>query len=141
MRHTPTQSSSEPRLEPLASSFQFANTFSHSANNGPFTWELFDFPFWRQWLLQNFPLAVMCAVTYLVLVFIGRRLMVFKKPYKLKTVLVIWNISFAVFSAMAFWRTFPDLWLVLWQADGFYKSVCSRYTIIQHVHTLYTCIT
>jgi len=49
-----------------------------------------------------------------------------RSPYKLKSILVVWNVIFAVFSLVAFLRTFPDLLYALRKPDGFYHSVCSR---------------
>ncbi|CAL8113032.1 unnamed protein product [Orchesella dallaii] len=109
--------------------FEFGNVFTsgHAHMNQAYAWENFDFLFWRGWMSKNFHLAVLICFSYVALVFTGRRWMINRHPYKLKTPLVLWNIAFAAFSFAAFWRTFPDLWLVVWQKeqDGFYKSVCS----------------
>lgn len=106
--------------------FQFGNVVSDSFSHEAFTWERFDFPAWRRWMQQNFSVAVVLAVIYLVLVFSGKRWMANKQPLELRSCLVVWNITFTVFSCLAFWRTFPDLWAVLW-VDGWHKSVCSRF--------------
>lgn len=128
-----TTTAHSPPLPIHSHNFQFANTLVISNDHAAFPWEQFNFPFWRRWALENISVPVVFAIVYLTLVFLARKWMIQKDPFKLRKVLVIWNVGFSVFSAVAFWRTFPDLWLVLKEKDGFYKSVCSRYIYIKQL--------
>ncbi|CAL8123749.1 unnamed protein product [Orchesella dallaii] len=80
---------------------------------------------WRQWMFTNWHWSVYASVIYVALVFYGQWLMKDKTPLKLRKVLTLWNITLALFSAMGFFRSAPELLVSALQPDGLHRSVCS----------------
>ncbi|XP_054153848.1 elongation of very long chain fatty acids protein 6-like [Oppia nitens] len=78
-----------------------------------------------QWMSANWTTAVYWITAYLIVVFGGQHLMATRKPYKLRTALVVWNTCLALFSIVGTLRTLPELVHVIsW--FGFSHSVCSN---------------
>ncbi|ODN04553.1 putative fatty acid elongation protein 3 [Orchesella cincta] len=82
---------------------------------------------WRQWMFTNWHYSVYASVIYVALVFYGQWLMKDKSPMKLRKVLTLWNITLALFSAMGFFRSAPELFVSAIQPDGLHRSVCYLY--------------
>jgi hypothetical protein len=116
--------------------FPFGNIVGETPHIVPYSWEKFDFSFWRRWMGSNFHLAFLVALLYVFLVFRGKSWMKDRSPFNVKSILILWNTGFALFSLAAFCRTFPDLLNALRKENGFYHSVCSRYVCS---FTLRTC--
>lgn len=80
---------------------------------------------WRQWMFTHWHWSVYASIVYICIVFVGQWLMKDKQPLKLRKVLTAWNVTLALFSAMGFWRSAPELIVsVLKPGHGFHRSVC-----------------
>ena len=85
--------------------------------------ENFDSHAARTWMLRNWMNAFWMSAVYLIVIFCGRSLMTKRPRFELRTPLVIWNLTLAVFSALGALRTIPEIIFVL-QHHDFYASVC-----------------
>lgn len=79
---------------------------------------------WRQWMFSHWHWSVYASGIYLMIVFYGQYWMQDRQPFKLRKVLTAWNMSLAVFSAMGFVRSAPELLVSVMKPDGFHRSVC-----------------
>lgn len=91
-----------------------------------------NFPYneWRIWMGHNWKLAVHISFIYIMGIFVGQKWMKGRQPYKLETTLKIWNFVLAVFSAVGFLRSIPEVVHLLNRPSGFYRISCSRFVII-----------
>ncbi|CAG7825357.1 unnamed protein product [Allacma fusca] len=80
----------------------------------------------RQWIGENWYISIYAAVIYVNLIFIGGHWMKNRQPFQLRRLLTAWNIGLALFSAIGFFRTAPEVFHILKQSNGFHQSVCSR---------------
>lgn len=106
----------------------------------------FEFPFERtfhytekrQWMQENWHSAFYWIGIYMVLVFGGRAYMSQRPAFKLKPLLITWNIGLATFSILGALRTLPEMVHVL-RYFGFYHSVCNpSYNEITRVSSYWT---
>ena len=91
-----------------------------------YSWEHFELTRWRLWMGRNWALSLYASILYICLIFGGQKLMANRPPFALRGALTAWNILLATFSIMGFLRTAPELFHVLKDESGFYKSVCVR---------------
>jgi len=89
-----------------------------------YSWEKFDFPFWKNWIGENWTLSLHFTVLYVSLIAIGRKWMEKRDPLQIKKFLVAWNILLASFSIVAFCRSVPELLVTLTEKNGLHKSIC-----------------
>jgi elongation of very long chain fatty acids protein 6 len=92
----------------------------------PYSFELFDLTKSRKWFWKNWTLTLYISAVYVILIYVGQRVMKNRAPFQLRPLLALWNFSLATFSAFAFIRTVPELLHVLQGPNGFHKSVCIR---------------
>ena len=82
----------------------------------------FDYNQAKKWMENNWNTAFYWIAWYLVIVFGGQKWMSNRQAYKLKPLLVVWNVLLATFSIAGTIRTLPQLIHVL-STSGFSHSV------------------
>ena len=82
----------------------------------------FDYIGPRKWMEDNWHTSFYWAALYMVVVFGGQAWMSNRSAYKLRLLLVIWNVFLASFSIIGTLRTFPEMVHVL-RTFGFSHSV------------------
>ncbi|KAI1285169.1 putative fatty acid elongation protein 3 [Halotydeus destructor] len=85
----------------------------------------FDYYGRRRWLQANWFHSVVIAAVYLVLVLLGRSVMKSRSGFSLKSVLFIWNLLLAVFSAVGTSRCLPEL-VQMFTVGGLRSAICSE---------------
>ncbi|RWS19565.1 elongation of very long chain fatty acids protein 6-like protein [Leptotrombidium deliense] len=78
----------------------------------------------QQWFAENWHLSLYFSVVYLILVFSGKEYMKKREAFKLRKLLVLWNVFLAVFSIFGAFRTLPEMFHVL-SNYGFDHSACN----------------
>lgn len=91
-----------------------------------FDWEYINLSKCRRWMERNWMLSVYVSVIYVCVIFIVQSWMKNRQPFKLRKVLVAWNIMLAAFSIFGFLRTVPEL-IHINTSYGFHNSICARY--------------
>ncbi len=91
-----------------------------------YSWEQFELTRWRLWMANNWSWSIYASVIYILAIFSVQRLMKYREPFQLRGALTCWNLMLALFSILGFLRTAPELFHVLKDEDGFYKSICIR---------------
>ncbi|XP_021962740.1 elongation of very long chain fatty acids protein 6 [Folsomia candida] len=91
-----------------------------------YTWEHFELTRWRLWMGRNWAWSLYASAIYVLAIFSVQRLMKNRQPFQLRGALTCWNLMLAAFSIMGFLRTAPELFHVLKNESGFYKSICVR---------------
>ena len=84
----------------------------------------FDLQGAQPWLASYGYTSIPVSVVYLILTFVGRRLMSSRPAFNLRRPLVMWNAGLAVFSILGFLTVSPFLAKTLVE-NGFSSSVCS----------------
>lgn len=113
--------------------------FPNSGHNGPpvephyedrylhiFELEKYDHTTWHDWMHRNWSISIYASVTYAILIFIGQQLMKNRQPFELRKALLGWNMLLAIFSAVGFLRSIPELWYE-WTVSpigGLQRSFC-----------------
>ncbi|CAG7815872.1 unnamed protein product [Allacma fusca] len=92
----------------------------------PLEWEKFNFPKSVKWMEQHWHYSFIFSLMYILIIHAGQMMMKNRRPFKLKSLLFLWNVSLAIFSIAGFLRTFPEIAKLLTEDSGFHKSVCSR---------------
>ena len=77
----------------------------------------------RAWLFQNWTMSFVFAAVYVVVIFGIRHFMKRKERFELRTPLVLWSGSLALFSIAGAVRTLPHLITVI-QEESVYQLVC-----------------
>ncbi|OXA56605.1 putative fatty acid elongation protein 3 [Folsomia candida] len=112
---------------------RFSSVFNskYPMNYNPDYMTLFEFEKYeghesvRIWMYDHWQWSVYASGIYVGLVFGGQWLMRNREPFKLRRLLTIWNIFLAVFSAIAFLRSIPELLVSILGPNGsLHKSVC-----------------
>lgn len=67
------------------------------------------------------------VVAYVLMIVIGRRLMRDRKPFNLKTPLMLWNLSLSIFSFFGMVRALPYL-LYMLEHHGYRETICGKPT-------------
>ena len=62
------------------------------------------------WMNKYWWLSFVFSALYLVLIFVGQKVMANRKPFDLRTALCMWSTGLAVFSIYACFKIFPLLW-------------------------------
>ena len=83
----------------------------------------FERDFHRQWLYNNWSVALYVSACYVITVLIGQHLMSYRKPYALRGLLCCWNALLAVFSICGTIKCLPEFVHILW-TKGIYASFC-----------------
>ncbi|XP_062436438.1 elongation of very long chain fatty acids protein 3 [Rhea pennata] len=78
-----------------------------------------------RWMRDNWQKTFLFAVAYMVLIFSGQRVMKERTGYKLRTVLALWSLSLALFSAIGTHRSWKYVAFVL-STEGFKQLVCDQ---------------
>lgn len=113
--------------------------YSDSGHNGPpvephyddrylhiFQFEKYDHTKWHDWMHRNWDVSLYASGTYVVLIFLGQYLMKNRQPFEVRGWLLLWNVTLAAFSAVGFFRSFPELWYewTVPATGGIQRSVC-----------------
>ncbi|CAB3406789.1 unnamed protein product [Caenorhabditis bovis] len=79
-----------------------------------------------QWMQRNWHHSITGSIIYVVLIFLGKKLMENRKPFDFTNALFAWNSLLAVFSILGFVRMTPE-WIWSWAGEGnsFKYSVCT----------------
>ncbi|XP_038052974.1 elongation of very long chain fatty acids protein 6-like [Patiria miniata] len=87
--------------------------------------ENFDVDSWVAWVKDHRALSLYVAAVYVLLVFSGRRWMEHRQPYRLKVLLILWNVLLGGFSLFGVWRSVPVLATALYY-NGWHSTVCDN---------------
>ncbi len=60
------------------------------------------------WFKENWTLSIVAALVYIVLIFSGKFLMLYRPKYELRRPLILWNLFLAFFSLVGTARMLPD---------------------------------
>lgn len=82
-----------------------------------------DYSSVSQWMKDNWQNTFLYSGVYMLVIFIGRFLMQSRQRFELRTALLTWNVSLAVFSLLGTLRTVPALLWVL-RTHGWKYSIC-----------------
>lgn len=85
--------------------------------------ENFNYKSAHQWMTENWTNMFYYCAVYVVLVFGIRWIMSDRASFKLKGLLILWNIMLATFSVVGFARSAPELFR-LWNTYGMHYTVC-----------------
>ncbi|XP_033646435.1 elongation of very long chain fatty acids protein 6-like [Asterias rubens] len=88
--------------------------------------ENFDIDWWLAWTTQYKLWSIPISALYILLVFSGRRWMENRPAYRLKGLLILWNVLLGGFSIFGAWRTVPVLTKGVME-NGWRSSVCNGY--------------
>lgn len=78
------------------------------------------------WSDEHLIIPVVGSIAYMVLLINGREYMKDKKPQVYRWVLIVWNLSLALFSTVGAWRMIPFIAGHLKQDDGFHILACAE---------------
>ena len=76
-----------------------------------------------QWMKNNWQISVWLSLIYVIFLLIGQHVMKDRPRFELRTWLILWSASLAIFSIMASLRTFPETIHML-QTHGFSATLC-----------------
>ena len=86
----------------------------------------FQFQRWHEFVRHHFHSYIYLAlIGYLLVIFSIKKYMDDRKPFELRTPLILWNFSLAAFSTLGAVRTVPELFAV-YQNEGFVGTLCHR---------------
>lgn len=85
----------------------------------------FDVYYYREWFANNWYLSIYMSVIYIICISYGQKWIKNRKPYNLKNLIAIWNLSLSCFSLFGSIKMIPELVSVVIQ-KGFYHSVCNN---------------
>lgn len=88
----------------------------------------------RQWMHENWHLSIVYAFLYIVLIFLGQRLMKNREKFHLYRALITWNLVLAIFSFLGAVRSLPHFLFVL-RNKGVESSIC----LIDYAHGVPGC--
>ncbi|RWS05164.1 elongation of very long chain fatty acids protein 6-like protein [Dinothrombium tinctorium] len=88
------------------------------------------------WFSKNWHISLYLSAFYLMLVFSGKEYMKNRRAFKLRKLLVAWNVLLALFSVFGACRTLPEMYHVL-KHHGFDHSVCNP-SYAEHVKGFWT---
>jgi len=91
-----------------------------------YDWEYINLAKCRRWMERNWTLSIWASLGYIVLIFLGQEWMRNREPFKLRKVLVAWNLMLAAFSIFGFLRTVPEL-MYINTTHGVHFSICERH--------------
>lgn len=83
----------------------------------------FDVVRGQLWLSDNIISAVLICVVYVAVIYVGRRVMEHRDPYRLRRALLLWNVGLAMFSTLGMAVSMPELMLTIYR-NGFTHSCC-----------------
>lgn len=76
------------------------------------------------WMKANWVHSITLSVLYMIIIYVGERLMLSRKPYSLDKILTVWNGVLAVFSFIGMLRMSPEFFHTLYNY-GFTYSICT----------------
>lgn len=85
----------------------------------------------KEWFTNYWHTSFYAVAIYMIVIFGGQAYMSNRPAFKLRKLLIMWNVSLALFSIIGTFRTFPEMYHVL-SKFGFYHSVCHP-SFIEHV--------
>jgi len=84
-----------------------------------------DVKYWRQWHGDNFMVSVYASAIYVALIFGIKFFMRNREPFKIRTLLTLWNFGLAIFSIFSLALMLPE-YTNLVMNKGLHSSVCIR---------------
>lgn len=78
----------------------------------------------RQWMYDNWHIAIYVSVIYIFVIFYGSYLMSKREHFNLRGPMALWNIGLAIFSLMGTIRCLPEFIHIL-LSEGLQQSYCS----------------
>ena len=99
--------------------------------------EQYDPKPFNEWIRENWILSLYASAAYLIVVFIGRRLMEKREPFSLRRAMLAWNVGLAAFSIMGASVIVPNLYKLV-KNEGFVRSVCWADVFVVHHKALWS---
>lgn len=76
------------------------------------------------WMKQNWHLSIYMALIYVVVIYSVRHLMTTRKPFRIRKIVLAWNIALSAFSIFGMCRAIPET-VHLLQNYGLYTALCN----------------
>jgi len=80
------------------------------------------------WIQKWWWMSIVLSIIYICLIYYGRWLMDSRKRFEVRILLILWNISLALFSIFGAIRCVPSIFYSL-KNESLYKSICDQSTI------------
>ncbi|KAF7493473.1 Elongation of very long chain fatty acids protein 6 [Sarcoptes scabiei] len=90
--------------------FEFESNFNRDRN--------------REWMFNNWYIAIYLSLLYILIIFSGRHLMEKRPPFSLRIPMALWNLTLAIFSICGTIRCLPEFIHIL-ATEGLQQSFCS----------------
>lgn len=74
-----------------------------------FQLEKYDHTKWHDWMHRHWNVSLYASGIYVILIFLGQYWMKNREPFNLRKTLLYWNVTLALFSALGFMRSIPEL--------------------------------
>lgn len=75
------------------------------------------------WMIQNWTSAFYYVTLYILVIFGTKYYMQDKPRFRLRNLLIVWNLGLSAFSVIAFVRSIPEFIHIIWN-HSFYHSAC-----------------
>lgn len=85
----------------------------------------FDVNYHRSWFAQYWSVSIVVSVAYVIAVHLGTKVMANRKPFDLRTPLMLWSILLSLFSVYGSLRILPELFDTF-NRRGFQAVICDR---------------
>lgn len=92
----------------------------------PFFFELVDMVWWQNMMIEYYTFPFYVCAAYLSIVFGLQAYMKNREAYKLRGILIAWNLTMAAINLFGFVRQAPELYEILGKSDGVHRSLCVR---------------
>jgi len=92
----------------------------------PLFFEVADLVWWQTLMVDHWTFPFQVCVFYLSTVFGLQKVMKRREPFRLRQLLVLWNVLLAAVNFFGFMRQLQELVPILGKPDGFHRSLCIR---------------
>jgi len=92
----------------------------------PFFFEVADLVWWQNVMIDYWEFPFVVSIVYLTVIFGIQAFMRNRQPFKLREVLITWNLVMAFLNLFGFIRQYQELVSILGKPDGFHRSLCVR---------------
>lgn len=92
----------------------------------PYGFEVFDWKDWCRYVSLNWHFCIYAGLIYICTIFGLKEWMKNRQPFHLKKQLFLWNAALGIFSIVGFVRTAPEFLSIVFDKNGFYRSICVR---------------
>jgi len=90
-----------------------------------YDFERYDIAKADRWLEENWKFPYYASLIYVVCIYVGQRLMKYRKPFNLRGALFAWNVFLASTTLFGTARGFHELFQAV-KYDGFVGSFCEQ---------------